>query len=1026
MNFLTKLSLKRPVSLCLAVLALLVFGLSGLIGASMELIPDINMPMLVVMGFYPGASPEDVESLVTVHLESAASTLPSVKNINCISSENVSMVILEFEYGTNMEDVKSDLRGNLEIYKNFLPEEVESPTIVEMRTDMTPTMVLSATSGSDLDLYAYVDEYIVPQIKRVDGVANVDVMGGDRKYISVTLREDKLNQYNVSMDTIAAIVKNADFSFPAGSVSQGDLELLLRGGVDYRTIYSLSTIPIALKTGDVIHLSDVADIALTVSPADSISKTNGVDDVTISISKRQSSSTFDVTDGVKRVVEDNNSQNLGVNLGILNDSSKMIKTSISSVFQTMFWGIILAMAVLFIFFGDWKASVIVGTSIPVSLLVTLIAMQMAGFSFNILSIGGLVVGIGMMVDNSIVVIESCFRNTKGRSLKDAALKGTEIVASSIFASTLTTVVVFLPIAFIKGMSGQLFGQLCFTIVFSLSASLISAVSIVPLMYCKVSPQEKEHPKVKELLTKLEEGYMTILPKTLKKKRTVLALSAVLLVLSCMLLPFIGVELMPRTDEGTVVLSISTRAGLKPRAVEEIIQPVIDVIRSHPDVDEYSMTVGSGGMMSMLSGSDDSASVNIYLKEKRNLTTAEFVEYMRKETADLVNCEVKVDSQSTTSMMSGGTMIDVPLRGTDYNKLIEASYIVEDYMNSNPNIIAVSSSVSSGNPQAEINIDPIKAGAVGIIPAQAMGSVRNMMVGVDAGTLKQNGRDYTLKVEYPRDRFETVSDLESMMLVNPAGMSVPLKDISEITYSSSPMSVVKENGQYIVTVSGQPSLNAPAHLAGKINSDVSKLELPYGVSISRSMQMDRIYEEFSALLKAILTAAFLVFLVMAMQFESPRFSLVVMLCVPFSLIGSFIFLFVSGKTLSLPALMGFLMLVGTVVNNGILFIDTTERLRSEDGFTIEGALAKAGAMRLRPILMTTLTTALAMIPMAIGAGENGAIMQGMAMVIIGGLTASTIMAMLVLPSFYILVDKKDRKERREKKKKLLKEPEKVNS
>ncbi len=1013
-------------SLCLAVLALVVFGLFGLLGASMELIPDINMPMLVLMGFYPGASPEDVESLVTTHLESAASTLPSVKNINCISSENVSMVMLEFEYGTNMEEIKSDLRGNLEIYKNFLPEEVASPTIVEMRTDMTPTMVLSATSQSDMDLYAYVDEYIVPRIKRIDGVANVDVMGGDRKYISISLKEDKLSQYGLSMDTIAAIVKNASFSVPSGSVSQGNLELLLRGGVDYDTIYSLGTIPITLKTGDVIHLSDVSDIALTVSPADSISKTNGIDDVTISISKRQSSSTFDVTDKVKRVVEDNNSEGLGVNLQILNDSSAMIKTSISSVFQTMIWGIILAMAVLFVFFGDWRASIIVGTSIPISLFVTLIAMQLAGFSFNILSIGGLVVGIGMMVDNSIVVIESCFRNTKGRSLYEAALKGTEAVASSIFASTLTTVVVFLPIAFIKGMSGQLFGQLCFTIVFSLLASLISAVSVVPLMYCKTAPKEKEHPRVKDFLFRLEEGYMALLPKTLKKKRTVLAVSALLLVLSSLLLPFIGVELMPQTDEGMVVLSISTRSGLKPAAVEKILEPVISTIASHPDVDEYSMSIGGSGMMSMLSGSSDSASVSIYLKKDRKMSTAEFVEYMRRETADIVDCRIKVDSQSTTGMMSGGTMMDVPLKGADYDKLIEASYMVEDYMSANPDIIAVSSSVSSGNPQAEIKIDPIKAAAVGIVPAQAMASIRSMMVGIEAGTLKNNGRDYTLKVEYPMDRFETVSHLESMMLTNPKGMSVPLKDISEIDYSLSPVSIVKENGQYIVTVSGQPSSNPPAHLASRINSDVLKLELPYGVSVSRSMQMDRIYEEFSALLKAILTAAFLVFLVMAMQFESPRFSVVVMLCVPFSLIGSFIFLFISGKTLSLPALMGFLMLVGTVVNNGILFIDTAERLREDEGFFIEGALAKAGAMRLRPILMTTLTTALAMIPMAVGSGENGAIMQGMAMVIIGGLTASTIMAMLVLPSFYILVDKKDRRARRERKKeaKKLREAEKI--
>ena len=1016
MDFLTKLSLKRPVSICLAVLALLVFGLSSLVGTPMELIPDISMPMLVVLGIYPGAAPEDVESLVTVHLENAASTLPSIKNIHCQSSENMAMVGLEFEYGTNMDDVKSDLRGNLEMVKNLLPKEVASPTIIEMRTDMTPTIVLSATSLSDMDLYAYVDEYIVPQLKRLDGVANVDVMGGERRYISITLREDKMQQYNVSMDTVAAIVQNADFSFPAGSVSQGDIELLLRGGVNYDTLYSLTTIPVTLSTGDVIHLSDIADITLSVPPTDSISKTNGVDDVTISIAKRQSSSTFDVTNGVKKMVESNNAQDLGVQLEILEDASKLIKTSVAAVFNTMFWGIILAMLVLFIFFGDWKASVIVGTSIPFSLLVTMIAMQAAGFSFNILSLGGLVVGIGMMVDNSIVVLESCFRNTSPeRSLKDAAIEGAKAVSSSIFASTLTTVVVFLPIAFIKGMSGQLFGQLCFTIVFSLIASLISAVTIVPLMYCKVKPEEKEHPQVRKILSDLENSYIKLLPKTLKKKKSMLSGALALLILSCCLLPFVGIELMPETDEGTVALSVYTRAGLKSEAIEEILDPVIKIIEEHPDVEEYSMTIGNSGMMGLLSGSSQSASVNVYLKKHRDLSTEEFVEYMRRETADTVNCKITVDSMSTTAMMSGGNTVQVPLQGNDYDKLVEASYMVEAYMNNHPNIISVNSTVTSGNPQAEIKIDPIKAGAVGIIPAQAMGTVRNMMVGMDAGTLKQNGRDYNVKIEYPHDRFTTVTDLESMMLTNPAGMKIPLKDIADISYSNSPTSIVKENGSYIITLSGQPTMDAPPRLAGKINTGASELDLPYGVSVSRSIQLDRMYEEFSSLLKAILTATFLVFLVMAMQFESPRFSLVVMLCVPFSLIGSFTALFISRTTLSLPALMGFLMLVGTVVNNGILFIDTTERLRSEEGYTIEDALAKAGAMRLRPILMTTLTTALAMIPMAIGLGENGAIMQGMAWVIIGGLTASTIMAMLILPSFYILVDKRDRKARREKKK-----------
>ncbi|MEG2203718.1 MAG: efflux RND transporter permease subunit, partial [Oscillospiraceae bacterium] len=476
------------------VLALIVFGISSLLGTPVELIPNIEMPMLIVATVYPGAAPRDVESLVTSNIEKAVSTLGGIKNVQSSSAENFSMVILEMEYGTDMEKAHSELKNQLDIYANSLPEDASAPTVMELNINsMTPTIVLSATASGDIDLLQYIKEEVNPEFEKLSGVASVDVSGGASDYIRVQLREEKLSQYGLTMSTLVSLLKNADFSFPAGTIGQGNLDLALRGGVSYDTTESLRSIPITLKTGDVIHFSDVADIYEAAESKSSLSRYNGRENVGITVTKRQSASTLSVTRAVKKMAEQLNTSGQGLNLEVVYDSSTMIQNALDSLGQTLIYGTLLAMAILFLFFGDWRASMIVGTSIPLSLLVTLIAMSVMGFSYNMMSLGGLVIGVGMMVDNSIVVLESYFCSRfENNTPAEAALEGTRAVASSIFGSTLTTVVVFLPIALIQGMSGQLFGQLCFTIVFSLIASLISALTVVPLMYKWLQPREQEH------------------------------------------------------------------------------------------------------------------------------------------------------------------------------------------------------------------------------------------------------------------------------------------------------------------------------------------------------------------------------------------------------------------------------------------------------------------------------------------------------------------------------------------------------
>ena len=1010
MNF-TRTVMKRPVTMLIVVLALIVFGFSAITGTPLELMPDMEMPMMIIMTIYPSAGPEEVEDLVTKQLEDQVSTLSGVKTIQSTSRENVSLVMLEMEYGTNMDVAHMDLQEKLDMVKIALPDEVKNPTIIEMSMDMMPTVTLAATSTGDVDLLHYIEDEIQPEFEKLGGVASVEVSGGRKDYISVTLNEERMKQYHLDMNTIIGFVGAADFSIPAGSVDRGDQQLSLRGGVTYSSTEMLKSIPITLPSGQVIRLSDVADVHEATEEQSSISRYNGAEIVSMTVTKRQSASTLDVTKAVSKTMEKINARNMGVQLSVINDSSEQIVSSIRTVATTLVSAIILCMLVLFLFFGDWKASLIVGSSIPMSVLVTLILMHMLGFSLNIVSLGGLVIAVGMMVDNSIVVLESCFqRRERQKTFREAAIEGAGIVASSVVASTITTIVVFLPISLLKGMSGQMFKQLGFTIIFGLVASLASALSLVPLLFYRLTPHEKEGWRVSRWIQKVSVRYGAFLKKTFHHKVTVVVISVLLLVVSVAAFasPLVHKELMPDIDQGMISISVNTKPGLKLEELDRTLTRIEEMVTSSPDVERYFL---SGGGSSMFSSGAGSSSISVYLKGDREKSTTEWVDTWREQTKGYVGCDVDVSASSMMSMMTGGGNAQVNLQGNDLEVLREASKQVEEMMRQNPDIIRVSSSLTSGDPQAEVKVDPIKATAVGLTPKQVIGTVYNIMSGNTPDSIRMDGREYDIKVEYPADRFRTVADLSGLMLTAPSGRQVPLLDIATIEYSNAPQSIDRQNNQYIVTITGQPKSSALKTAAGQIDKAAAKLELPEGVSIAQNDMAESMAEEFGALGGALATAVLLVFMVMAIQFESMRFSIIVMICIPFSLIGSLLLMLFTQVSISMPSLMGFLLLVGTVVNNGILFIDTANQYRSS--MDAETALIYAGRSRLRPILMTTMTTVLSMLPMALGIGSGAEAMQGMAVVIIGGLTASTILTLLLLPTFYLLFRGKPHKEHESK-------------
>lgn len=1007
---LTKTVLKRPVTTVLCVLCLMVFGFISLFSSKMELTPEMNMPMMVISTIYVGASPEDVDDLLTKPIEDQVGQLSGIDSISSVSSENSSMVLLQYDYGTDMDKAYSDLKKKVDALESSLPEDAMAPVIMEFDVNSTPSMMMAVNNSGVNNLYNYVNDTVAPELEKISSVASVDLSGGREEYVRIQLIPEKLAQYHLSINSVATAVSGASFSIPAGSTEVGSQELNVSAGVTYDTVDSLKEIPITTPSGDIVHLDDIAVVGNAIEEASSIGRYNGQDTVSVSIQKQQKSSAQEVSREVTKVMNKLKAADENLDMVVVYDASDQIEGSLSSVFETMIMAVIVSMVIIFLFFGDIKASLIVGTSIPISIMAALVLMYLMGFSLNVITMSALVLGVGMMVDNSIVVLESCFRSTKGngfREYRQAAIDGSGVVLQSIIGSTATTCVVFLPLAFLSGMSGQLFKPLGFTIIFCMIASLISAMTIVPLCYAFYRPKENDHAPASPVVKAMQNGYRSIMESILPKKKTVMFATIGMLIVSFLMASQLRSEMIPATDEGTIAISVEMRPGINVEKADGILSEVEDVITKEEDLDSYMLTY-SGSGMSMSGG----GSITAYLKDDRKRETSEVAKEWKSLLSTIDDCNITVEESSTMSSLSMGDTYQVILQSTQYEELKEVSDKIADELKEREEIAKVHTSLENAAPVVKLHIDSVKAGAEGLTPAMIAGSVNQILSGVDATTLDVDGNEVDVRVEYPSDDYKTIDQLEGIMLTNSSGGTVALTDVADVVFEDSPSSISRSNKQYQVTISAEyakmdESGRQAARTDSQLFEEVVKPNMTQSVSVAQNDIMEMMNEEFGALGQAILLAAFLVFVVMAAQFESPKFSFMVMTTIPFSLIGSFGLLWLADVSISMPSLLGFLMLVGTVVNNGILYVDTVNQYRME--MDIKTALIEAGATRLRPILMTTLTTIVAMIPMALAFGESGEMMQGLGLVDVGGLIASTILSLLMLPVYYSIMNRKRKAE-----------------
>ena len=984
---LTKFSLKRPVTTLLVVLALAVFGISSLLGLRLELMPDMDMPVMMVMTIYPGADPESVEELVSSEIEGKVGALSGVDSVTTYSQENSSMVLLQYDYSVDTNDAYLDLRAALDSVERSLPDDCQSPIVMKMDINSMPSMMYSLSTTDGSDVLSLANDEIVPELKAVSSVASVEVSGGRENYIQVKLDEEAMNQYGLTMSSIAQYIATTDFTVPIGSLEQGTQSISAISTADINTVEDLRQIPLFTATGSLIHLSDVADVEWSQKEPDSISRYNGEETLTVSVTKNQSASTLGVVRDVRKTMERLQKEHPGLVATASYDASDMILLAVKSVGSTLLMGVILSMLVLFIFFGDGKASLIVGSAMPISLLVTVIVMAVAGFSLNIITLGALVIAIGMMVDSSSVVLESCFRaKDKKPGFREAAEIGTRGVAGSIVASTITTVVVYLPLCIQTGLTGQIFGQLGYTIIIAMLASLISALTLVPLFFCIFKPQEKKELKLNGFLDKVKEKYDRLERKLLHKKKLSVLVAVVLLVMSFGLVSLMKVELMPAMDEGTISVAAAFRSGTKAEEVDKKMQEIEAMVAAHEDVDSYTLTSSKG-----------SGKISVNLKENRKMSSQEVADEWLEETKDMtgVQLDITVSSQMSTMMLtsSGGS---VTLASTNLDDLKEAVSALQEKAWNIPGVLNVSSDAGEGATQIRVVIDPLDAMAHGMTPIQAAGGLYSMISGTEAMTITSNGEEYSVMLEYPEGTYTKASSL-----LDASVGGVPLSEMATLQYTDSQQTVMKQNGKYTTTITASCVSEDTDAVDAALDKLVADTKLPDSVEQTKDTMDEMMTETFVAIGKAIAAAVFLVFLVMAMQFESPKYSLMVMLSIPFSLIGSFGLLFLSGQSLTMISMMGIMMLVGIVVNNGILYVDGVHALMNEEGLELEDALIESGKTRLRPILITTLTTVISMIPMSLGLGTGTEMMQSMGIIIIGGLTASTILILLLMPVFYLM-------------------------
>ncbi len=1017
---LSKLAVKRPVTMIMILAAVLILGAVSLFRLPQALLPDIDYPYALTMVTYTGAGPEEVDSLITTPIEETFASVEGVQEMYSMTSEGVSVVMLEFDMDTDMNFATLDMREKLSLVQNAFPDGASEPTIMKMNMDAVPVMQIYAYSGRDTsELAQYLEDNIIPRFERISGVASVSMTGSTDPQIAVDFDQNKLTGYGLTISTIASLLQAENVSLPSGTVKNGSQEVIVRTDGEFESLTEISDMPVTLNDGSVITLKDIADIHYQDSEASSVSRLDGKEAIALSISKSSDANIVELSDAVQETME-SLTEEFGdeVQFAIGFDQSDFVRSSIRSVAESAVQGAILAVIVIFFFLRNIRSTLVIGISIPTSIFATFCIMKVLGMSLNLITLGSLTLAVGMLVDNSVVVLENIFRRNKmGLSAREASVEGSREVGLAVMASTLTSVVVYLPVALSGGLAGMVFQDFCYTIIGALLASLVVSLTIVPMLCSKLLDSSVSQDYVKigpffyryhivnrfaSFIDAMTEGYKSACHWILKRRKRVLALLLAIFAASVSLLSLVGWELLPATDEGTFSVTAKMPYGTSLSERDAFLSPVEEYCLTLPEVDHVTYSVGSSSSALTSSSSSDSISVTLVDREERDRTTEQVMNDVKEQFRDLAGAEMTYEMTSSMSMTLTGSDVTVEILGEDVDSVSDAALDLAARIGELDSVEEVTTDVEEGSPEMQVNLDRTAAASYGITAYQLASALSGSLSGTTATSVTVDGTDIDVVLALEDADSASLDSLRNINVTGSTGLTVPVYQIADFESGNSPVAINKTGQKVIQNIDITLAEGADNNRAsGEIYDIVEEYDFPDGVYYGESGMQEQMLDTFSDLLLALVISILLVYIVLAAQFESFILPLMVMMSIPFAMSGAFLALFLSGMKLSMPSLIGLIILIGIVVNNAILLVEFIEQNRMTMGR--DEAIAQAGSTRMRPILMTTLTTVIGMIPMAIGSGDGMEIMAPMAMSIIGGLSASTLITLFIIPVLYAIVD-----------------------
>jgi len=1007
------LAINFPVTTTMLFLMVILFGAVSFVRLPIDLMPDVTYPSITIRTDYEHVGPQEIEQLITRPIEETVGSVQGVEKIRSTSSEGQSSVRVSFVWGTDLDTAANDVRDRVDRIRGRLPEESETPAIYKFDVTTFPILYLGVSGALDpVEMRDLVEHQIKYRIERAPGVAAVDVRGGLQREIHVDLDREKLTALDLSLDTVLEALRSRNLNLPAGTVEDGNLDVLVRTKGEFETLDEIRNTFVHVRNGVPILVKDIATVEDSYEEITHIVRLNGVPGLRMNINKQSGSNTVQVVDAVLKEVERINVDLPQVKVFPTMNTSDYIKRAIKNVSDSTLYGATLAAVVLYLFLHSLRTTVVIGLAIPISIMATFGLMYFCGYTLNIMTFGGLALGVGMLVDNAIVVLENIFRYTeKGVSPREASELGSSEVSMAITASTLTTLVVFLPVVFIRGISAVTFKQMAAVVSFALFCSLVVALTLIPLMgsrFLRTLGRPADKTGGGKLMAFVEREYGLLLCTALRVRKSVLFLALALFVVSLWLIRYVGVEFMPQADESEVRVNGEMAVGTRLEVLDATFAKIEQIVREAvPEATVIYSRIGGGGSMGS-GGHTGEVRITLVPVSQRTRSSSEVAQALRPLLAKIPGTIIRVrEGQGLflMRMVSGGEEeAEVLVRGYDLDNARDLALRVKREMEQVEGITDVLISREEGQPEEVVRIDRAKASTLGLSVSKIARDIQTCLSGTNATMFRESGDEYEILVRLKETDRLSAQDVLNMTVTSESGRSIVLKNVIRLERREGPVRIEREDQQRIISVAGNIAGRDLVSVMKEVQARVANIPKPQDFEIIPGTEYEEQQKSFRELMFGLWLAIVLVYMVMASRFESLVDPFVVMFSIPLAIIGVVLTLLLTNTIFSLQAFIGCIMLAGIVVNNAIILVDYTNLLRRRDGMPLGEAIEEAGRRRLRPILMTTLTTVVGLMPLALGLGEGGEVQAPMARVVIGGLTSSTLITLVIIPVVYSLFER----------------------